>query len=76
MAKDKESVKITAESAPETAVSEPKFKLEKLRVNYQQLFGVSETIFIGATAGLAGDKEYSVSEIKASIERWKKKEAK
>lgn len=55
--------------------SEPKFKLKKLQENCRKLFGISESIFIGATTGLA-EGEYSVSEIKTIIEKWYKKEAK
>lgn len=55
--------------------SEPKFKLKKLQENCRKLFGVSESVFIGAATGLA-EGEYSVSEIKTIIEKWYKKEAK
>lgn len=55
--------------------SEPKFKLKKLQKNCRKLFGISESIFIGAATGLA-EGEYSVSEIKTIIEKWYKKEAK
>ncbi len=69
----------TAVEAPvaEQAVhtSEPKFTLEKLRKYSSKLFGVDESTFIGATTGLA-EAEYSVSEIKNTIEKWKSKEAK
>lgn len=61
----------------EQAVStvEPKYTLEKLKEHSVKLFGVSESTFIGATTGLE-DKEYSVSEIKNIIAKWKAKEAK
>lgn len=55
--------------------AEPKYTLEKLKEHSVKLFGVSESTFIGATTGLT-DKEYSVSEIKNTIEKWKAKEAK
>ncbi|MCM1530120.1 MAG: hypothetical protein NC093_09020 [Alistipes sp.] len=61
-----------AEQAVSTA--EPKFTLEKLREHSVKLFGVDESTFIGATTGLA-EAEYSVSEIKNTIEKWKTKEA-
>lgn len=62
-----------AEQAVPTA--EPKFTLDKLREHSAKLFGVDESTFIGATTELA-EKEYSVSEIKETIEKWKAKEAK
>ncbi len=55
-----------------TGVATPrKFELRKLRKNCQALFGVSTSTFVGATTGMHG--RYSVEEIKAHIEAWKKK---
>lgn len=62
-----------AEQAVSTA--EQKFTLEKLREHSYKLFGVDDSTFVGATTGLA-DAEYSVSEIKNTIEKWKTREAK
>lgn len=73
------SKKETAERAePVTAVentAEPKYRLDKLRENCYQIFGVDASTFAGATASLPEDGEYSVGEIKSIIERWSAKEA-
>lgn len=66
------SVSVEKQNAPTT---ETKYTLEKLKEHSARLFGVSESTFIGATTGLM-DKEYSISEIKNTIEKWKAKEAK
>lgn len=52
----------------------PKFSVERLGENCRQLFGVSSCTYAGATHGLTG--EYTVEEMKAHIEKWRKKEAK
>lgn len=67
---------VKPETAPVPETGEPKFRLETLHENHFALFGVDECTFIGATAALAEDGEYSVSEIKTTIERWNAKEAK
>jgi len=64
---------LVAEQA--VSAAEPKYTLEKLKEHSVKLFGVSESTFIGATTRLT-DKEYSVSEIRNTIEKWKSKEAK
>ena len=74
MAKEKATEKTEIIQPP--ANTEPKFRLDKLRANHFALFGVDKSTFIGATAVLSEDKEYSVSEIKNTIERWGAKEAK
>lgn len=74
MAKERATERTEAVQAPEN--TEPKFRLDKLRANHLALFGVDECTFIGATAALPEDNEYSVSEIKTTIERWGAKEAK
>lgn len=56
--------------AVETVKSEPKFPIEKLRQNCLALFGVSSSTFDGATHGLNG--EYTVDEMKKTIEKWQK----
>ena len=45
--------------------------LEKLRLNCRRLFGVSTSTFDGATYGLT--EKYTVEEMRAHIEAWKKK---
>lgn len=50
----------------------PKFTVEKLGENCRRLFGVSMTLYAGATYGMTG--EYTVEEMKRHIEVWKKKE--
>ncbi len=52
----------------------PKFSVERLGKNCRQLFGVSSCAYAGATHGLSG--EYTVDEMKAHIESWRKKEVK
>ena len=54
----------------------PKFKLEELRKHRLKLFGVEAEAFDGATFELDPVGEYTVEEIKTTIERWGKKEAK
>ena len=53
-----------------TTSKEAKFPLSRLAENSQELFGVSSTVFAGATHKLAADKSYSVSDVKAKIEKW------
>ena len=55
-------------------VSEKKYGLDDLRKNCLTLFNVSTSVFDGAVTGLTG--EYTVSEIKNIIEKWKAKEVK
>ena len=55
----------------ETAATEPKFTIERLRANCLTLFGVTTSTFDGATYGLSG--EFTVEEIEKTIEKWKKK---
>lgn len=57
--------------APEKAGAEKKFAVDKLRENCRQLFGVSTSTFDGATYGMTG--KYTVEELKAHIEAWKKR---
>ena len=56
--------------APAKAGAAPKFTLEKLRLNCRRLFGVSTSTFDGATYGLT--EKYTVEEMRAHIEAWKK----
>lgn len=51
-----------------------KFPLEKLAAGCMTLFGVTQSTFAGATAGMSGD--YSVAEMKEHITKWLKKEVK
>ena len=71
----KETPKAVETPAKDVSAAEPKFTLDKLRENCGTLFGVDESTFVGATYSLKG-KKYSVSEIKETINEWKKKEAK
>lgn len=52
----------------------PKFSVEKLQENCRKLFGVSTSTFAGATYGMTG--KYTVEEMRAHIEAWKKREVK
>ena len=62
--------KTIAETVPAVS-TETKFPIEKLRANCLKLFGVTSSTFDGATYGLKG--EYTVEEIKNTIEKWGKK---
>lgn len=57
--------------APEKGGLEKKFAVDKLRENCRRLFGVSTSTFDGATYGMTG--KYTVEELKAHIEAWKKR---
>ena len=52
----------------------PKYAVGKLQENCRQLFGVSTSTFAGATYGMTG--KYTVEEMRAHIEAWKKREEK
>lgn len=52
----------------------PKYAIAKLQENCRQLFGVSTSTFAGATYGMTG--KYTVNEMRAHIEAWKKREVK
>lgn len=58
----------------ETKVYEKKYGLDNLRKNCLTLFNVSTSVFDGAVTGLTG--EYTISEVKNIIEKWKVKEVK
>ncbi|MEZ3514473.1 MAG: hypothetical protein K1W37_04240 [Lachnospiraceae bacterium] len=60
--------------APAQGKTAKKYTVEKLQANCRQLFGVSTSTFAGATYGITGD--YTVEEMQAHIEAWKKKGAK
>lgn len=62
-------------AAPADAVAAAKYQLSKLRDNSEKIFGVSSCTFAGATAKLP-DGEYTIDEIKATIEKWQNKEVK
>lgn len=68
------ATKKTAETGgvvAESTVAAPKYAIEKLRANCRKLFGVSTSTFAGATYGMTG--KYTVEEMRAHIEAWKKK---
>ena len=58
------------------AVTEPSFKLEKLREHCLEIFGITSSTFDGATFELDKERQYTKAEIKAQIEAWSKKEVK
>lgn len=64
-------------NAAPTAAETPavKYQLSKLRENAVKIFGVSTSTFAGATAKLP-DGEYTIEEIKATIQKWQNKEVK
>lgn len=51
-----------------------KFPLEKLAAGCMTLFGVTQSTFAGATAGMSG--EHSIAEMKEHITKWLAKEVK
>lgn len=59
---------------PVKAAAKKKFPIEKLRANCKELFGVTDCTFAGATHGMAGD--YTVDEVKAQVEKWRRTEVK
>ncbi|MCM1231953.1 MAG: hypothetical protein NC489_17680 [Ruminococcus flavefaciens] len=63
-----------AEKAQNQAPKARVFPLEKLRANCQELFGVTDCTFVGATHGMTG--EHTVEEIKAHIDKWRGTEVK
>lgn len=61
-------------AASELAVgqdNEPRYDINKLELNCLQLFGVSTSTYAGATYKMTG--KYTVKEMIAHIEAWKKK---
>lgn len=66
----KRKTTVVTKAAPKEAAA-PKFMVEKLGANCRQLFGVSTSTFAGATYGMTG--KYTVEEMRAHIEAWKKK---
>lgn len=65
---NKKAVKAEAPAQGKTA---KKYTVGKLKENCRQLFGVSTSTFAGATYGMTGS--YTVEEMKAHIEAWKKR---
>lgn len=66
----KRKATVVTKAAPKEAAAQ-KFTVEKLMANCRQLFGVSTSTFAGATYGMTG--KYTVEEMRAHIEDWKKK---
>ena len=63
-------------SKPSGAAAAPvpapvKYPLARLRRDCRKLYGVSTSTFDGATYGMTG--KYTVEELRAHIENWKKK---
>lgn len=59
------------EQATAGAGAAKEYAVEKLRENCRELFGVSTSTFAGATYGMTG--KYTVEDMRAHIEAWKKK---
>ena len=66
----KRKTTVVTKTPPKEAAA-PKFTVKKLGANCRQLFGVSTSTFAGATYGMTG--KYTVEEMRAHIEAWKKK---
>lgn len=64
----------TPQAQPVKVKPEKKFPLKKLRANCKKLFGVTDCTFAGATHGMTGS--YTVDEIKAQLEKWRRTEVK
>lgn len=60
-----------AETAAQGGASARKYTARQLAAGCRQLFGVSASTFAGAAYGMTGT--YTVEEMKAHIEAWKKK---
>lgn len=71
MATKKKQAKQAAVTVAAGTTAAPKYTVEKLQANCRKLFGVSTSTFAGATYGMTG--KYTVDEMKAHIEAWKKK---
>lgn len=67
-AKSKEVVVVKASTQGKTT---KKFTVEKLQANCRELFGISTSTFAGATYGMTG--MYTIEEMRAHLEAWKKK---
>lgn len=61
--------KATAEAGKDEA--KQKFTVERLQADCRRLFGVSTSTFAGAAYGMTG--KYTIEEMKAHIDDWKKK---
>ena len=75
MANTKNAAVGEATAANEATITEPVYRLDVLQKNCLKLFGVSQTTFAGATAGIE-DREYSINELKGIISEWREKEVK
>ncbi len=60
----------TAENKPKTGKT---YALARLRSDCMTLFGVTTSLFDGATSSLDSGKEYTVAEVKNHIKEWKDK---
>ena len=60
-----------AETPASAGTPAAKYTLERLRQNCRSLFDISTSTFDGATYGMTG--KYTVEELRAHIENWKKK---
>lgn len=67
-AKNKEVAVVKATAQGKAAT---KYTIEKLQANCRPLFGISTSTFAGATYGMMG--MYTVEEMRAHLEAWKKK---
>lgn len=74
MATKKTQAEQTTKAAAQTK-TETKYSLTALGRTPRKLFGVSPTVFAGATSTLDPKGKYSISEVKEIISTWLKKEA-
>ena len=67
---------MAAKEKATASVDDRKFTIPKLQKYAFELFGIPTSTFVGATADLEPDAEFTVEEVKEIIKEWSKKEAK
>lgn len=65
---DKKTAASAAGEGVATAKAEPRFTVERLRVDCLKLFGVTRSTYDGATAGATGT--FTVAQMKDRIDKW------
>lgn len=72
----KEEVKITENKESKGNKNEIQYRLNELRNNCNEVFGVGTHIFDGVTYNLDNSIKYTKTQIAKEIEKWKTKEVK
>lgn len=60
-----------AKTTKNKEIKEETFLIDSLKNNCHKLFGISETVFVGATYDMKG--KYTIKEVKEKIKDWKKR---